>query len=207
MRSSWSVAQRGCPPSRSWSRSSRTAKSRIAPAPRGIPQIEVTFDIDANGILNVRAKDLGTGKEQKVTITASTTLNKDEVQRMVKDAEAHAEEDRKRKEEVEARNQADSLVYQAEKVLKDNADKIDAAIRSEVEGKIEPVKQAIKDNDVDRMRTTSQELAASMQKIGEAVYSQAQGAGAGAQSATGTEGQGSGKSGDGDVVDADFKEV
>ena len=103
----------------------------IAPAPRGIPQIEVTFDIDANGILNVRAKDLGTGKEQKVTITASTTLNKDEVQRMVKDAEAHAEEDRKRKEEVEARNQADSLVYQAEKVLKDNADKIDAAIRSE----------------------------------------------------------------------------
>jgi len=181
----------------------------IAPAPRGIPQIEVTFDIDANGILNVRAKDLGTGKEQKVTITASTTLNKDEVQRMVKDAEAHAEEDRKRKEEVEARNQADSLVYQAEKVLKDNADKIDAAIRSEVEGKIEPVKQAIKDNDVDRMRTTSQELAASMQKIGEAVYSQAQGAGAGAgaQSGTGTEGQGSGKSGDGDVVDADFKEV
>ena len=179
----------------------------IAPAPRGIPQIEVTFDIDANGIINVRAKDLGTGKEQKVTITASTTLNKDEVQRMVKDAEAHAEEDRKHKEEVEARNQADSLVYQAEKVLKDNADKIDAAIRSEVESKIEPVKQAIKDNDVDRMRTTSQELAASMQKIGEAVYSQAQGAGAGAQSATGTEGQGSGKSGDGDVVDADFKEV
>ncbi|TMD21507.1 MAG: molecular chaperone DnaK [Chloroflexi bacterium] len=179
----------------------------IAPAPRGIPQIEVTFDIDANGILNVRAKDLGTGKEQKVTITASTTLNKDEVQRMVKDAEAHAEEDRKHKEEVEARNQADSLVYQAEKVLKDNADKIDASIRSEVESKIEPVKQAIKDNDVDRMRTTSQELAASMQKIGEAVYSQAQGAGAGAQSATGTEGPGSGKSGDGDVVDADFKEV
>jgi len=179
----------------------------IAPAPRGIPQIEVTFDIDANGILNVRTKDLGTGKEQKVTITASTTLNKDEVQRMVKDAEAHAEEDRKHKEEVEARNQADSLVYQAEKVLKDNADKIDATIRSEVESKIEPVKQAIKDNDVDRMRTTSQELAASMQKIGEAVYSQAQGAGAGAQSATGTEGPGSGKSGDGDVVDADFKEV
>src|SRR5438067_8387657 len=179
----------------------------IAPAPRGIPQIEVTFDIDANGILNVRAKDLGTGKEQKVTITASTTLNKDEVQRMVKDAEAHAEEDRKHKEEVEARNQADSLVYQAEKVLKDNADKIDATIRSEVESKIEPVKQAIKDNDVDRMRTTSQELAASMQKIGEAVYSQAQGAGAGAQSATGTEGPGSGRSGVGDVVDADFKEV
>jgi len=179
----------------------------IAPAPRGMPQIEVTFDIDANGILNVRAKDLGTGKEQKVTITASTTLNKDEVQKMVRDAETHAEEDRKHREEVEARNQADSLVYQAEKVLQENADKIDASVRSEVESKIEPVKQAIKDNDVERMRSTSQELATAMQKIGEAVYRQAQGAGAGAQSATGTEGPTSGKSGDGDVVDADFKEV
>jgi molecular chaperone DnaK len=177
----------------------------IAPAPRGVPQVEVTFDIDANGILNVRAKDLGTGKEQKVTITASTTLNKDEVQRMVKDAESHAEEDRKHREEIEARNQADSLVYQAEKVLQENADKIDASVRSEVESKIEPVKQAIKDNDVERMRSTSQELATAMQKIGEAVYRQAQGAGA--QSATGTEGPGSGKPSDGDVVDADFKEV
>ncbi|TMF10482.1 MAG: molecular chaperone DnaK [Chloroflexi bacterium] len=178
----------------------------IAPAPRGVPQVEVTFDIDANGILNVRAKDLGTGKEQKVTITASTTLNKDEVSKMVRDAEAHAEEDRKHREEVEARNQADSLVYQAEKQLQENGDKIDAAVRTEVESKIEPVKQAIKDNDVERMRSTSQELATAMQKIGEAVYRQAQGAGTGAQSATGTEGQ-PGKSGDGDVVDADFKEV
>ena len=178
----------------------------IAPAPRGIPQIEVTFDIDANGILNVRAKDLGTGKEQKVTITASTTLNKDEVSKMVRDAEAHAEEDRKHREEVEARNQADSLVYQAEKQLQENGDKLDPAVRSEVESKIEPVKQAIKDNDVERMRSTSQELATAMQKIGEAVYRQAQGAPAGAQSATGTDGQ-PGKSGDGDVVDADFKEV
>jgi molecular chaperone DnaK len=179
----------------------------IAPAPRGVPQIEVTFDIDANGILNVRAKDLGTGKEQKVTITASTTLNKDEVSKMVRDAEAHAEEDRKHREEVEARNQADSLVYQAEKQLQDNGDKIDASVKSEVESKIEPVKQAIKDNDVERMRSTSQELATAMQKIGEAVYRQAQGAGAGAQSGTGTDGPKGGKSGDGDVVDADFKEV
>jgi molecular chaperone DnaK len=180
----------------------------IAPAPRGVPQIEVTFDIDANGILNVRAKDLGTGKEQKVTITASTTLNKDEVQRMVKDAESHAEEDRKRREEVEARNQADSLVYQAEKVLRDNADKIDSSLRSEIEGKIEPVKQALKDNEVERMKSTSEELARAMQKIGEQIYRQAQGAGAGAQSATGTEGPGSGgKAPEGDVVDADFKEV
>ncbi len=178
----------------------------IAPAPRGVPQVEVTFDIDANGILNVRAKDLGTGKEQKVTITASTTLNKDEVSKMVRDAEAHAEEDRKHREEVEARNQADSLVYQAEKQLQENGDKLEPAIRSEVESKIEPVKQAIKDNDVERMRSTSQELATAMQKIGEAVYRQAQGAPAGAQSGTGTDGQ-PGKSGDGDVVDADFKEV
>ncbi|MEA2636529.1 MAG: molecular chaperone DnaK [Chloroflexota bacterium] len=179
----------------------------IAPAPRGVPQVEVTFDIDANGILNVRAKDLGTGKEQKVTITASTTLNKDEVSKMVRDAEAHAEEDRKHREEVEARNQADSLVYQAEKQLQENGDKIEPAVRSEVESKIEPVKQAIKDNDVERMRSTSQELATAMQKIGEAVYRQAQGAGAGAQSATGPEGSKPGKSDDGDVVDADFKEV
>ncbi|TMF29310.1 MAG: molecular chaperone DnaK, partial [Chloroflexi bacterium] len=179
----------------------------IAPAPRGVPQVEVTFDIDANGILNVRAKDLGTGKEQKVTITASTTLNKDEVSKMVRDAEAHAEEDRKHREEVEARNQADSLVYQAEKQLQENGDKIDPAVRSEVESKIEPVKQAIKDNDVERMRSTSQELATAMQKIGEAVYRQAQGAGAGAQSATGTEGKPGQPGGDGDVVDADFKEV
>ncbi|MDQ6712525.1 MAG: molecular chaperone DnaK [Candidatus Dormibacteraeota bacterium] len=179
----------------------------IAPAPRGVPQVEVTFDIDANGILNVRAKDLGTGKEQKVTITASTTLNKDEVSKMVRDAEAHAEEDRKHREEVEARNQADSLVYQAEKQLQENGDKIDASVRAEVESKIGPVKQAIKDNDVERMRSTSQELATAMQKIGEAVYRQAQGAPAGAQSATGTEGPKSGKPADGDVVDADFKEV
>jgi len=179
----------------------------IAPAPRGVPQVEVTFDIDANGILNVRAKDLGTGKEQKVTITASTTLNKDEVSKMVRDAEAHAEEDRKHRDEVEARNQADSLVYQAEKVLQENADKVDAAVRSEVESKIEPVKQAIKDNDVERMRSSSQELATAMQKIGEAVYRQAQGAGTGAQSATGTEGKPGQPGGDGDVVDADFKEV
>jgi len=126
---------------------------------------------------------------------------------MVKDAEANAAEDRKRRDEVEARNQADSLVYQAEKVLKDNADKIDASLRSEVEGKIEPVKQALKDNDVERMKSSSEELTTSMQKIGEQVYRQAQGAGAGAQSATGTDGPGSGKSAEGDVVDADFKEV
>ena len=155
----------------------------IAPAPRGMPQIEVAFDIDANGILNVRAKDLGTGKEQRVTITASSTLAKDEVQRMVKDAEAHADEDRQHREEVEVRNQADSLVYTAEKNVRDNADKIDAGLKSEIEGKIEAAKQALKDNDIARMRFTTEDLTKSLQKIGEQVYQRAPaqpGAGAGA---------------------------
>jgi molecular chaperone DnaK len=180
----------------------------IAPAPRGMPQIEVAFDIDANGILNVRAKDLGTGKEQRVTITASSTLAKDEVQRMVKDAEAHADEDRQHREEVEVRNQADSLVYTAEKNVRDNADKIDAGLKSEIEGKIEAAKQALKDNDIARMKSTTEDLTKSLQKIGEQVYQRAQAQpGAGAGAATGTEGPGSRKPDDGDVVDADFKEV
>ena len=180
----------------------------IAPAPRGMPQIEVAFDIDANGILNVRAKDMGTGKEQRVTITASSTLAKDEVQRMVKDAEAHADEDRQHREEVEVRNQADSLVYTAEKNVRDNADKIDAGLKSEIEGKIEAAKQALKDNDIARMRSTTEDLTKSLQKIGEQVYQRAQAQpGAGAGAATGTEGPGSRKPDDGDVVDADFKEV
>jgi molecular chaperone DnaK len=179
----------------------------IAPAPRGMPQIEVAFDIDANGILNVRAKDLGTGKEQRVTITASSTLAKDEVQRMVKDAEAHADEDRQHREEVEVRNQADSLVYTAEKNVRDNADKIDAGLKSEIEGKIEAAKQALKDNDIARMKSTTEDLTKSLQKIGEQVYQRAQAQpGAGAGAATGTEGPGSRKPDD-DVVDADFKEV
>jgi molecular chaperone DnaK len=180
----------------------------IAPAPRGMPQIEVAFDIDANGILNVRAKDMGTGKEQRVTITASSTLAKDEVQRMVKDAEAHADEDRQHREEVEVRNQADSLVYTAEKNVRDNADKIDAGLKSEIEGKIEAAKQALKDNDIARMKSTTEDLTKSLQKIGEQVYQRAQAQpGAGAGAATGTEGPGSRKPDDGDVVDADFKEV
>jgi len=177
----------------------------IPPAPRGMPQIEVTFDIDANGILNVRAKDLGTGKEQKVTITASTTLNKQDVERMVKDAETHAEEDRQRREEVEVRNTTDNLVYQAEKVLRDNADKVDAELRSEIEGKIAACKTALKDGNIDQMRSSSEELTRSLQKIGERIYQQAQ-AGQQAGAAKGGPG-GQDKKPEGDVVDADFKEV
>ncbi len=182
----------------------------IPPAPRGMPQIEVTFDIDANGILNVRAKDLGTGKEQKVTITASTTLNKQDVERMVKDAEAHAEEDRTRREEVEVRNTTDNLVYQAEKVLRDNADKVDADLRSEIEGKIAACKTALKDGNIDQMRSTSEELTRSLQKIGERIYQQAQPGQQAQGAAAGGAGHGStghDKKPEGDVVDADFKEV
>jgi molecular chaperone DnaK len=179
----------------------------IAPAPRGMPQIEVTFDMDANGILNVRAKDLGTGKEQKVTITASTTLSKQDVDQMVKDAEAHAAEDRQRREEVEVRNTTDNLVYQAEKALKDNADKIDAELKTEIEGKIAAAQAALKDNNIEQMRSTSEELTRSLQKVGERVYQQAQ-QGAPAGGAHGPHGApGTEKKPNGDVVDADFKEV
>ncbi len=178
----------------------------IPPAPRGMPQIEVSFDIDANGILNVRAKDLGTGKEQKVTITASTTLDKKEVERMVKDADSHAEEDRRQREAVEVRNSTDSLVYQAEKVLRDNADKIDADLRGEIEGKIATCKTALKDNNTEQMRSTAEDLTRSLQKVGEQIYQQAQQPGA-AGGEKAHAGSGQEKKAEGDVVDADFKEV
>ena len=115
----------------------------MPPAPRGVPQIEVTFDIDANGIVNVSAKDLGTGKEQKITITASSGLSKDEVERMMKEAESHADEDKKRREEIEARNRADQAVYGAERMLKDTGDKLSAADRQAIEAAMEAVKKAI----------------------------------------------------------------
>jgi len=188
----------------------------IAPAPRGMPQIEVGFDIDANGILNVSAKDRGTGKENKVTITGSTTLQKDEVERMVKEAEVHADEDRKRAESVETRNRADQLAYQAEKALKDAGDKVPAELRTDIEGKIKAVRDAIASNDADAIKSAHDDLAASIQKIGEAVYAQTQqpqpgagepheGNGDGGAPETGAGGGGGG--GADDVVDAEFKEV
>jgi molecular chaperone DnaK len=146
----------------------------ILPAPRGMPQIEVTFDIDANGILNVSAKDMGTGKEQKITITASSGLEKDEVERMVREAEANAEEDRLKKEGVEVRNNADSLAYAAEKMLRDNADKVPEDLKTEVEGKIAQVRSALQSGDNDQIKRSSDELNESMQKVGAAVYSQQQ---------------------------------
>ncbi len=144
----------------------------ILPAPRGVPQIEVTFDIDANGILNVSAKDKGTGKEQKITITASSGLDKKEVEKMKRDAESFAAEDAKHKEEIETRNAADSLVYTAEKTLRDYGDKIPADVKQEIESKITAVKSAIQGNDIDSLRSTTQELSQAMQKVGASVYQQ-----------------------------------
>lgn len=144
----------------------------IPPAPRGIPQIEVTFDIDADGILHVSALDKATNREQKITITASSGLSKEEVDRMVRDAERFAAEDRKRKEEVETRNNADSLAYQAEKTLRDLGSKVPADVRNEVEGKVAAVRSALQGQDVQRIRSAAQELSESLQRIGAAMYQQ-----------------------------------
>ncbi len=174
----------------------------IAPAPRGYPQIEVTFDIDANGILNVSARDKATGREQKITITASSGLTQEEVERMVREAELHAQEDRQRKEEIEVRNHADSVAYQAERTLKDVGDKISSGLRSEVEEKIRAVRDALNANDIARVRSASEDLERSMQHIGEEVYRQngaSAGAGAGAP--------GTGSSEEPGTVEGEYREV
>ena len=155
----------------------------IPPAPRGVPQIEVTFDIDANGILHVAAKDLGTGKEQKITITASSGLAKDEVERMRKDAEAHAEEDKARKEEVETRNEADNAVYRSEKLLKDNGDKLAAKDKSQIESAVAAVKEALKGSDAAAIKSASEKLNEAWQAASAELYK------AGAAKAQGAAGQ------------------
>ncbi|HEY7926436.1 MAG TPA: molecular chaperone DnaK [Candidatus Dormibacteraeota bacterium] len=180
----------------------------IAPAPRGMPQIEVTFDIDANGILNVSAKDRGTGKENRVTITGSTTLDKTEVERMVKEAEANADEDRKRAEAIEIKNRGENLAYQAEKALSDAGEKVPADVRSDIEAKVKAVRDAVATGDSDAIKRATDELQGSIQKIGEAVYAQS-GAptdGGGSNGAAGGGDEGAPPAGE-DVVDAEFKEV
>src|SRR5579872_1185395 len=142
----------------------------IPPAPRGMPQVEVTFDIDANGILTVKAADKGTGREQSVTITASSTLQKDEVERMVKEAESHSAEDRAKREEVELRNQADQMVYQAEKVLKEHEEKIPADVKAEVEGKLSALREAAKGSDVAALKRSMDEFNEALQKVGQHIY-------------------------------------
>jgi len=180
----------------------------IPPSPRGMPQIEVTFDIDANGILNVKAQDKGTGREQSVTITASSTLGKDEVERMVKEAELHSSEDRAKREEVEVRNQADHMIHQAEKIIKDNADKIPDDVKTEVNTKLEALKSAAKGSDTNALKRQMDEFNEALQKIGQHIY-QGAGAGGGASSASAqSDGQDGGeKKKDEDVVDADYREV
>jgi molecular chaperone DnaK len=142
----------------------------IPPAPRGVPQIEVTFDIDANGILHVNAKDLGTGKEQKITITASSGLSKDEIEKMRKDAEAHADEDKKRREEIEARNEADNAVYRSEKMLKDNGDKISADAKSKIEKTVAEAKEALKGSDAAAIKSASEKLNEAWQAVSAELY-------------------------------------
>src|SRR5438309_9085319 len=177
----------------------------IAPAPRGMPQIEVTFDLDANGILNVKALDKGTGRENTVTITASSTLGKDEVDRLVKEAESHAAEDRSRRDEVELRNQGDQMIYQAEKVMRENADKIPADVKSEIDSKMEALKEASKGGDMSALRKAMDEFNEALQKVGQHIYQETGAAGPSSQGQTG-ESTGEDTSKD-DVVDADYREV
>jgi molecular chaperone DnaK len=176
----------------------------ILPAPRGVPQVEVTFDLDANGILNVSARDKATGKEQKITITAGGGLSKEEVEKLRQEAEVHAEEDRKRRDEIEIRNTADSLAYQAEKILREHGDKVDAELKSEVEGKVAAVRSQLQSGDADTIRSATEALSEAMQRIGQAVYG-AQGAPAGPGPEPEVEpGEGPAEEG---TVEGEFREV
>ena len=175
----------------------------VLPAPRGVPQIEVTFDIDANGILNVSARDKGTGKEQKITITASSGLSKEDVEKMRREAEQHSAEDAKRREEIEVRNSADSLAYTAEKTLRDYGDKIPADVKQEIDAKIAGVKSALQGQDIESIRSAVQELSQSMQKVGASVYQQP------GQPPPGEEGPGEKGPAEGEegTVEGEFREV
>jgi len=181
----------------------------IPPAPRGIPQIEVTFDVDANGIVNVSAKDLGTGKEQSIKITASSGLSEEEIERLVKDAELHSEEDKNKRELVDARNAADSLIYATEKSIKEAGDKLDAGTKGDIENSIASLKKAMEGEDTAEIKRLSEELTQASHKLAEVLYAQtaqaqAQ-AEAGPESGPGASAE-SGKQ-DEEVVDADFEEV
>jgi len=182
----------------------------LPPAPRGVPQVEVTFDIDANGIVNVSAKDLGTGKEQKITITASSGLNKDDIDQMVKDAQAHAADDKKRRDEIEVRNQADSLVYSTEKVLKENREKISAADAKAVEDAIKETRDAIENGNVDEIKSRMEALNTASHRLAEAMYKKASTGEAqpGAGNEPPKEGaKSAGADAHSDVVDAEFEET
>jgi molecular chaperone DnaK len=174
----------------------------IPPAPRGVPQIEVTFDIDADGILNVSAKDLATGKEQKITITASTKLSEKEKERMIKEAEQFAEEDEKRRKEIEVRNEADSLIYTAEKTKKDLADKIGKEQIERIEKAVAELKETVSGKDIEKIKSKSEELTKVLQEVGTVVYQQAAAAKQAEQAKTEKADQKKEK-----VVDAEYEEV
>ncbi|WP_462324680.1 molecular chaperone DnaK [Desulfoplanes sp.] len=178
-------------------------------APRGVPQIEVTFDIDANGIVNVSAKDLGTGKEQSIRITASSGLSEDEIQNLVKDAEAHADEDKKRQQLIEARNHADTLIYTTEKSIRDLGDQLDATLKGEIESKIEALKKTMENEDVEAITQATEELAQSSHKLAEKLYAQksTEGEQPGGEQPGAGQASDQTKSDDEDVVDADYTEV
>lgn len=178
----------------------------IPPAPRGIPQVEVTFDIDANGILNVSAKDKATGKEQKVTITASTNLSKNEVEKMVQEGRQHEAEDRKRRELVEARNTADSIAYQTEKTLRDLGEKVPASERQNIEGKIKSLREAIKGDNLDQIKRQTEELQNAFHALSQQLYAQQQGQDGGPSG--GGNGRGPERPEDeGEVVEGEFHEA
>ena len=181
----------------------------IPPAPRGVPQIEVKFDIDANGIVNVSAKDLGTGKEQKITIQSDSGMSKEDIERMVKEAESHAAEDKKQKEAVDARNAGDSLVYQAEKAIKDLGENADQALVSKTQAAIDKLKEALKGSDIEAIKTATEEARQPLYELSAAAYQQAQQAAGAAGGAPGADANGGAQSApqDDNVVDAEFTEV
>jgi molecular chaperone DnaK len=182
----------------------------ITPAPRGMPQVDVTFDIDANGILHVSAKDRATGKEQSIRIEASSGLDESEIQRLVKEAEANADDDRKRKESIEARNRADALAYEVEKNLKEHADKIDGATKSKVEGEILRVREALKGEDAAAITTATEGLEKAWHEVAASLYQQAGAGPAGPGAAPGPEAPEGGEKKKGDksgAVDADYEVV
>ncbi|HEX6284830.1 MAG TPA: Hsp70 family protein, partial [Pyrinomonadaceae bacterium] len=182
----------------------------IPPAPRGMPQVEVAFDIDANGIVNVSAKDMGTGREQKITITASSGLSKEEIDKMMRDAESHSADDARKREEIEARNRLDGLVYQMEKTLSDNRDKV-GAVASEVEAAIAEAKKALAEGGVERLNNAFSALQTASHKLAEALYQQAPSQGAegaaGGEQASAAGASSSGSPGDDNVIDAEYVDV
>ena len=171
------------------------------PAPRGIPQIEVTFDLDANGILNVSAKDKGTGKEQKITITASSGLSKEDVEKLVQEAEANADDDKRKKESVETRNLADNLIYTTEKTLAENSDKVPEELKTKIESKVTTLKDAIESDDDESIKTSLDDLQQTLQELGNAVYSQEQDNTAESGDSEDT------KSDDDETVEGEYREV